>query len=89
MTTATAKPELQIAEQPAVGKPQHKISELTTYELRDYRYELEKAISFVDGQHPVSPARAALQARLDAVIAETYHHERRWAHARTRHRQSP
>jgi hypothetical protein len=38
--------------------------------LRDYRRELEKAIAFFDQQHRVPPARAALQARLDAVIAE-------------------
>jgi hypothetical protein len=43
---------------------------LTTYELRDYRRELEKAIAFFDQQHPVPPARATLQSRLDAVIAE-------------------
>jgi hypothetical protein len=51
-------------------KPRHKISELTTYELRDYRRELEEAIAFYDEQHPVSPAPAELRARLDAVIAE-------------------
>jgi len=27
-------------------KPGHKVSELTTYELRDYRRELEEAIAF-------------------------------------------
>jgi hypothetical protein len=43
---------------------------LTTYELRDYRRELEEAIAFYDEQHPVSPAPAELRARLDAVIAE-------------------
>jgi hypothetical protein len=61
----------EIAEQaPAVEKPKHKLPELTTYELRDYRRELEKAIAFFGRPHPVPPARAALQARLDAVIAE-------------------
>ena len=58
------------AEPPAVEKPQHKLPELTTYELRDYRHELEKAIAFSGQEHPVPPARAALQARLDAVLAE-------------------
>jgi hypothetical protein len=43
---------------------------LTTYELRDYRRELEKAIAFFGRQESVPSARAALQARLDAVIAE-------------------
>jgi hypothetical protein len=38
--------------------------------LRDYRRELEKAIAFFDQQKPVPPARDALRARLDAVIAE-------------------
>jgi hypothetical protein len=61
----------RIADQPpTVEKPEHKLSELTTYELRDYRRELEKAIAFFDERHPVPPARAALQARLDAVLAE-------------------
>jgi hypothetical protein len=61
----------RIAEQPpVVEKPKHKLPELTTYELRDYRRDLEKAIAFFDQQRPVPPARATLQARLDAVLAE-------------------
>jgi hypothetical protein len=61
----------KIADQPpVVEKPRHKLSELTTYELRDYRRELEKAIAFFGRQDPVPPARAALQAKLDAVTAE-------------------
>jgi hypothetical protein len=64
MTARTA------AQPPAVEKPKHKLSQLTTYELRDYRRELEKAIAFFDQQHPVPPARATLQFRLDAVIVE-------------------
>jgi hypothetical protein len=67
----------RIAEQPpVVAKPKHKLAELTTYELRDYRHELEKAISFFDRQHPVPPAHATLQARLDAVLAEQDDRER-------------
>jgi hypothetical protein len=58
------------AQPPVVEKPQHKLSQLTTYELRDYRRELEKAIVFFDQQHPVPPARTALQSRLDAVLGE-------------------
>ncbi len=54
----------------AVEKPKHKLSELTTYELRDYRRELERAIAFLDTKNPVPPARADLKARLDAVVAE-------------------
>jgi len=61
----------RIVEQPpVVEKPGYKIAELTTYELRDYRRELEEAIAFHDEQHPASPAPAELRARLDAVIAE-------------------
>ena len=61
----------RIAEEPpAVAKPPHKISELTTYELRDYRFELEKAIAFYAEQDLAPPARAEMQARLDGVIAE-------------------
>jgi hypothetical protein len=53
-----------------VKKPEHKLSQLTTYELRDYRRDLEKAVAFFDQLHPVPPARAILQSRLDAVVAE-------------------
>lgn len=71
MPTAAAKPEPSTAEQPpAVQKPKHKLSELTTYELRDYRRELERAIAFFDTRSPVPPVRAEMQARLDAVVAE-------------------
>jgi len=61
---------------PVVETPQHKICELTTYELRGYRQDLEKAIAFFDKQDPVPPARAALQTRLDAVLAEQDERER-------------
>jgi hypothetical protein len=43
---------------------------MTTYELRDYRRDLETAIAFFDRQTPVPPARNRLQATLDDVIAE-------------------
>jgi hypothetical protein len=43
---------------------------LTTYELRDYRRQLESAIAFFDSKDPVPPARGRLQDRLDAVLAE-------------------
>jgi hypothetical protein len=43
---------------------------MTTYELRAYRRQLEKAIAFFDAQHPVPPVRDDLQARLDDVMAE-------------------
>lgn len=63
-TTDTAQ------QSPAVAKPKHKLAELTTYELRDYRRELEKAIAFSGQQDPVPPARADMRARLADVIAE-------------------
>jgi len=70
------------AEQPPqVEKPPHKLSELTTYELCDYRRALEQAIAFFDKQSPVPPARADMHARLDAVIAEQ-DDRARIAHAR-------
>jgi hypothetical protein len=53
-----------------VAEPRHPLHALTTYELRDYRRDLEKAIAFFGRQAPVPPARDRLQARLDAVIAE-------------------
>jgi hypothetical protein len=43
---------------------------LTTFELRDYRQQLERAIARLDTIDPVPEARAGLQARLDGVIAE-------------------
>ena len=52
---------------PTVDQPRHP---LTTYELKEYRRQLERAIEFFDAQRPVPPARADLQAALDAVIAE-------------------
>jgi hypothetical protein len=55
---------------PAVDRPKHKLSQLTTYELRDYRKRLEQAIAFFDRKTPVPPARDDLQEALNAVIAE-------------------
>jgi len=55
------------AEPFAVTPPKHPLYALTTYELRDYRRDLERAIT---GISPGAPALAALRARLDAVIAE-------------------
>jgi hypothetical protein len=43
---------------------------MTTFELRDYRRQLESAITFFDKQDPIPPARDRLQAKLDAVLAE-------------------
>ena len=53
-----------------VAAPGHAMHALTTYELRDYRRQLETAIAFFDRQDPVPPARHRLQASLDEVLAE-------------------
>jgi len=53
-----------------VDQPKHPLHALTTYELRDYRRQLEQAIAFFDQQNPVPPARHRLQATLDSVLAE-------------------
>ena len=45
----------------------HPLPALTTYELRNYRRELERAIK---GISPGAPVQAALRAKLDAVVAE-------------------
>ncbi|HEY1625512.1 MAG TPA: hypothetical protein VGG16_17110 [Streptosporangiaceae bacterium] len=47
--------------------PEYPVGALTSYELRDYRAALEKAVAaFADG----SPGRQLAQERLRAVIAE-------------------
>ena len=53
-----------------VEQPKHPLHALTTYELRDYRQQLEQAIAFFDRQHPVPPARQRLKSTLDSVLAE-------------------
>ncbi|MGH3201463.1 MAG: hypothetical protein ACRDP5_05335 [Streptosporangiaceae bacterium] len=55
---------------PRVDQPKHQLHALTSYELRDYRRQLESAIAFFDRQDPVPPARCRLQATLDEVVAE-------------------
>ena len=58
------------AEPETVDQPKHPLPAMTTFELRDYRRQLERAIAFFERQDPVPPARRRLQARLDDVIAE-------------------
>ena len=58
------------AEPVPVTPPKHPLPALTSYELRDYRRLLERAIAFFDGRDQLPPARAVLRARLDAVLAE-------------------
>jgi hypothetical protein len=55
---------------PEVNHPQHRLTQLTTYELRDYRRQLESAIAFFDSKDPVPPARDRLRATLAAVVTE-------------------
>lgn len=65
----------------SVHRPKHPLHSLTTYELRDYRRDLERAIAFFDQQAPVPPARHQLQSELDGVIAEQGDRARLAAHA--------
>jgi len=58
------------AEPVTVDQPKHPLHAMTTFELRDYRRQLESAIAFFDRQDPVPPARHRLQAKLDEVTAE-------------------
>jgi hypothetical protein len=53
-----------------VEPPKHPLHQLTTFELRDYQRQLERAIAFFDTKDPVPPARNRLQAKLDEVLAE-------------------
>jgi hypothetical protein len=49
-----------------VDPPKHPLPALTTYELRDYRRQLEQAIAILDQAQP----RDRWQAALDSVVAE-------------------
>jgi hypothetical protein len=69
--TSPARPQSpQTAEPGTVAAPKHQMHAMTTYELRDYRRQLENAIAFFDRQDHVPPARRRLQARLDEVLTE-------------------
>ena len=61
---------------PIVNQPEHPLPAMTTYELRDYRRDLEAAIAFFDRQTPVPPDRHWLQATLVDVIAEQHDRKR-------------
>jgi hypothetical protein len=61
---------IALGQAPPVDPPKHPLYALTTYELRDFRRQLENAITFFDQQTPVPPVRDDLQATLDAVTAE-------------------
>jgi hypothetical protein len=63
-------PAMPSYDQLTVDQPKHPLHALATFELCNYRHELERAIAFSDEKDPARPARAHLQARLDAVLAE-------------------
>lgn len=65
------------AEPATIDPPPHPMHALTTYELRDYRRQLESAIK---GIAPDAPVQADLKSRLDEVLAEQ--EQRRKAAAR-------
>ena len=54
----------------AVEKPKHPLYALTTYELRDYRRQLERAVGFYVANHPDAPVLADLRETLGDVLAE-------------------
>lgn len=68
MPTTAGKPIADVPD--TVCQPKHPLHALTTFELRDYRRQLESAIAFFDRQEHMPPVRADLQAALDGVIAE-------------------
>jgi hypothetical protein len=53
-----------------VEQPKHPLHALTTFELRGYRRELERAITYYDRNHPAAPVLADLRSRLSDVQAE-------------------
>ena len=53
-----------------VEQPKHPLHALTTFELRGYRRELERAIAYYDRNHPAAPVLADLRKRLGDVQAE-------------------
>jgi hypothetical protein len=54
----------------AVEKPKHPLYALTTYELRDYRRQLERAVGFYIANHPDAPVLPRLRETLGNVLAE-------------------
>jgi hypothetical protein len=58
------------ANPPAVDQPAHPLHALATFELADYRRQLETALASCDAADPAPSARDDRQARLHAVLAE-------------------
>ena len=59
-----------MTEHMTASRPKHPLHAMTTYELRDYRHQLEQAITFFNSKDPVPAVRDDLRAALDAVLAE-------------------
>jgi hypothetical protein len=76
MPTTAAEPDRATAAQAPVDKPKHPLFALTTYELRDYRRQLENAIAFVGWQDPAPAILDDLRAALAAVTGEQESRER-------------
>jgi hypothetical protein len=68
MTAAAGKTMSDLPD--TVCQPKHPMYAMTTFELKDYRRQLERAIEYFSKQDPVPAVRADLQAALDGVIAE-------------------
>ena len=65
---AAAQPHTAPAPQPPpVAEPQHPLGQLTTWELHDYRHDLESALAALPAR---DGTRSQLAARLAAVVAE-------------------
>jgi hypothetical protein len=54
-------PTTTTGQAPAVDPLKHPLHALTTFELRDFRRQLENAIAFFDRQDPVPAVRGDLQ----------------------------
>lgn len=63
-------PTVTSGQAPAVDQPQHSLSALTTFELKDYQRQLERAIAYYDRNHPAAPVLADLRSRLGDVQSE-------------------
>ena len=56
-------------------RPLYRVDEMTTFELAEYRSNLEEALA-LDTLPPLYAPREVLQARLDAVLTEQADRER-------------
>jgi len=55
---------------PRVDKPKHPLHALATFELNEYRRQLELAIGYYGKHHPTAPVLAILRKALSDVLAE-------------------